>query len=177
MWHNIIVIDTETGGLDPDTDTILQVALVASEDRELVVNVRDDTGQRHPDAMAVHKIDWEDHVKTALSPQDAADAILFFLEGLNLEGRPVFAGHNVGFDVAFIRRLFRLGCRPSPVSWHRTLDTHTMLFEGYFRGVLPASACSSSGAFTHFGIPVEDRHSALGDARATRGLLWTLMHP
>jgi DNA polymerase III epsilon subunit-like protein len=83
-------------------------------------------------------------------------------------------GHNVGFDVAFLRKLAFLGGRNEITAIsHRALDTHTMLYLLHLKGRVPPSALSSDGAFEYFGIRVPDneRHTALGDALATRELV------
>jgi DNA polymerase-3 subunit epsilon len=51
-----------------------------------------------------------------------------------------------------------------------------MLYLLYLKGILPSSALSSDGAFGYFGIkvPEGDRHTALGDALATRELVLRL---
>jgi DNA polymerase III epsilon subunit-like protein len=84
----------------------------------------------------------------------------------------------VAFDLAFTRRLYRLADRSLPDFFgHRTLDTHTLLWALRSVGRLPVHVIGSDAAFAHFGIEPapEDRHTALGDARATRALLDALL--
>jgi hypothetical protein len=73
-------------------------------------------------------------------------------------------GHNVGFDIGFLRKLAFLSDKDEiDLISRRAIDTHTMLYLLYARGDLPRSALSSDGAFAHFGIDIEvkSRHTAL----------------
>ena len=60
---------------------------------------------------------------------------------------------------------------------HRSIDTHTLLWTLASLGMVPPSACSSDGAFGHYKVspPKELRHTALGDALATRDLLEAIL--
>jgi DNA polymerase III epsilon subunit-like protein len=60
---------------------------------------------------------------------------------------------------------------------HRTVDTHSLMWALVVRGRLPPTVRGSDAAFAHFGIaPDPDaRHTALGDALATRELLLRLI--
>jgi DNA polymerase III subunit epsilon len=87
-------------------------------------------------------------------------------------------GHNIGFDVAFLRKLAFEGGREQLAGIsHRALDTHTLLYVLALENRIPVSATKSDGAFRHFGIqvPPSKRHTALEDARATRALLLAIL--
>ena len=96
----------------------------------------------------------------------------------SLETRLTVVGHNVGFDVAFLRQLaFQAGLNEVPLISHRVIDTHTMLYLLHLSGVIPEDALSSDGAFRHFEIGPQAfaRHTALGDALATRELFMRVL--
>ena len=176
---SVIVIDTETGGLDPLKNAVLQVAFVASKGRQIQVDVLD-AGVCEIDALAINHIDLDLHETKALSLHSAATLLFDFyceVKGCIPNGKVILGGHNTGFDIAFLRRLFRDTRIECPFSWHRTLDTHTLLFAKYARGEIPYEACNLEGALKHFGIRYEkaERHTALGDARVTRVLLEKLL--
>lgn len=179
LFDNVITIDTETGGLDPQWHAVLQVAIVASRGRELVVDIADTIGERTPKAMEVNGIDWSRHLETALSPGQAVREIEDFLAKVRATapGKLIVAGHHTAFDVGFIRRLFELAGREVPISTFRSVDTQTLLFQEFCRGKLPQEALGLSAACDHYCIQHEGRHTALGDARATRELLVRLLHP
>ena len=73
-----------------------------------------------------------------------------------------------------MKRLYRVAERPWPTRLsHRVIDTHSLLWFSAQNGLIPVEACSSDGAFSYFTCepPSHLRHSALGDAIATKHLL------
>lgn len=173
----LVVIDTETGGLDPETDALLSVGLVEWCDgallrkREILI---DASGLRcDPKALEVNGIDLETHHAYSISRDEAASAIQEFCLPM---GRPFVCGHNVQFDIGFTRRLFTPEALRRTFS-HRVIDTLQIL--GYLghAGVLPEGIGKLDQAMRHFGItmPEGKRHSALADAVATAELYTKLL--
>jgi DNA polymerase III epsilon subunit-like protein len=179
----LLVIDTETGGLDPQRHSLLSVGLVLWESGTLGAEdefyVREPEIHCDPEAMAVNGLDVHFLESVGLVPQDAVERLENFLDrNFPVSRQPVLvAGHNVAFDVAFVRRLYRLAGRPGPRFSHRLLDTAGILRFLAIAGRLPDGVIDSSSAFKHFGIDFgsEKRHSALADARATAKLLTRLI--
>jgi DNA polymerase-3 subunit epsilon len=95
-----IVFDTETTGLDPASDRIIEIGGVELENRF-------PTGRRfhhyihpgnvpiHPDAQAVHGIRMEDLAGKPVFAE-IADEFLSFVDGARL------VAHNAGFDMGFV---------------------------------------------------------------------------
>lgn len=183
----LLVIDTETGGIDPERYSILSVGLVVWEDgslgAELEVLIAEPDFVVSPRALEVNRIDLVAHSKHALAPGAAMGAIEAFLDdhfaGERARGEKiVLAGHNIGFDVGFLRRLCRLaGVDFETLFSHRILDTASILRFLALAGRLPEGSAASSNAFAAFKIPLSEneRHTALGDARATALLLTALV--
>lgn len=179
----LVIIDTETGGLDPSTHSLLSIALVSLDgQRRLECFVKESEVVTDPRAMEVNGIDLDWLKIHGLSPQEACEQVHAFLqeEVERAGGRPVlFVGHNVAFDLAFFKRLYRLigHTTDHPFVSHRSLDTHTLLWALAAQSVIPMHACGSDGAFEHYQVspPPELRHTALGDAIATQALFWSLM--
>lgn len=167
----VLVVDTETGGVDPLTTSLLSVAFV-SRTSELSFYVKEPRIRVTPEAMAINKIDLRTVRAEGLTITEACNRINAYLEQLaETEGVTHLTGHNVGFDVGYLKRLYRLAKQPFPKSLgYRTVDTHSVLWSMWQLGLIPYSATKSDGAFKHFEVMTEDdpaRHTALGDARAT----------
>lgn len=175
LTERIVVLDTETSGLDPDKHSLLSIGLVDWSGRkqtEIFVNEGEIVAD--PASMAVNGIDLDFIRERGVTPKSAVRKVEKFLHKMGL-GRPLMiCGHNVAFDLAFMRRLYRMAGRDVPREFsHRSVDTHALLWALAAQGKVPREARSSEGAFTHFGVspPPDKRHTALGDAIATRDLL------
>ncbi|EXI78199.1 MAG: DNA polymerase III subunit epsilon [Candidatus Accumulibacter appositus] len=174
--RDLVAIDVETSGTNPFRHDVLAVGLVPLN-RELpsaLVYVRPGATEWNDFARQNFErfsSEWE---AGALVPHEACDAIEAYLAE-TFGGRTATPiGHNVGFDLAFLRRLAFLGGREQLDGLsHRAIDTHTLLYLLTVQGKIPEDAITSDGAFRYFGITVADRlrHTALGDATATSELV------
>lgn len=173
--NRILVIDTETGGLNPNHHSILSLGFVTwDQEQQQEFFIVEDPLITNPHSMEINKIDLDWLRSHGTSPTDVCDQIDQFLSSVKVQRPLMIAGHNVSFDLAFVRRLYHLANRPIPSDLsHRSLDTHTLLWMLAYMKKIPWSACSSDGAFQFFDVapPVHLRHTALGDAIATRHLL------
>lgn len=183
----LLVIDTETGGIDPDRHSLLSIAAVVWEDGAL--NAEFEVLVAEPDltvtarALEINRIDLVLHSRKAVMPVEAMARLETFLneqfQHERAQGeRIVLAGHNIGFDVGFLKRLCRMaGVDFESLFSHRVLDTASILRFLSLAGRVPESATTSSNAFAAFNISIKDseRHTALGDARATAALLAALV--
>ena len=175
---NVLVIDTETGGLDPDVNAIFSVALVTQRS-SIELKIRDLGGVADAEALQVNKISVAAHNENALSPGIAVNRIHAWLDifaGEDLKDWTI-AGHNVGFDLAFMARLYRIAQVPLPRIFrpYKVVDTSTLMWALRTKGLLPEGLKSADAAFAYFGIEVSGRHTALGDAQATYTLLTELL--
>lgn len=173
-FEDLVVVDVETSGINPFKHQILSLALVPIDRAKptLELYIREGEPEWQDVAAAYFRNSLATWRNEGRSPKAACDALVRHIESA-FEGPVTMVGHNVGFDVAFLRQLAsRAGLDQLPLISHRALDTHTILFLLYARGIIPRGALSSSGAFAHFGIGLEPgtRHTALGDALATREL-------
>jgi DNA polymerase III epsilon subunit-like protein len=184
MTQPLLFIDTETGGLDPRRHSLLSVGLVVGDGprvaNSLEVLIRHDPFQVSAEGMKVNRIDLVQHAAMALEPEMALGVLNVFLEQhFPHRCKPVvLAGHNVGFDQAFLGAFLEgLGHHLEPRFSHRTVDTHAIAAALREAGRLPLENLGSSSLFEHFGIQVAEdkRHTALGDALATFELYWKLV--
>jgi DNA polymerase III subunit epsilon len=181
MPDRLLFIDTETGGLDPGNHSLLSLAMVIWEDREILdsmeVLINDGVLSVTEEGLSVNKIDIEKHKQSAVSSSQAMDEILLFIrKHFPQQSKITLAGHNVHFDAAFLRSFFSANNKDfSEFFSHRIIDTSSILYYLYLAGHIKQKAISSDDAFALFDIKVEGRHTALGDAMATAKLFTRLL--
>lgn len=154
------IIDVETTGLSPKSDRVIELAVVRIDQRG---NVVDEWSTRfNPEgpvgATHIHGITQAD-VAGAPVFRDVATSIVPYIAGLPI------AAHNARFDLAFLRAEFRRAGWDVPwLPAYCTLDGSHHYLPNLDRRRL-VDCCWSAR------VPLNDAHSALGDARATAGLL------
>ena len=163
------VVDTETTGLDPKRDALVQIAALR------VVNGRarpDEVMDTYVDparpipaaATAVHGIHDHD-VTGAPSPARATATLRAFCGG------DVFVAHNAPFDLGLLRHA------TSPDAGHDwqvpVLDT--VLLSAVIWGTTADHTLDALCARLGVVIPPEVRHTAMGDAQATAKALTKLI--
>ncbi|RYF54952.1 MAG: hypothetical protein EOO27_22360, partial [Comamonadaceae bacterium] len=154
------VIDVETTGLSPKSDRIVELAVVRIDQRGDVVdewstrfNPEGPVGATH-----IHGITQAD-VASAPLFRELASHIVPYIAGLPI------AAHNARFDLAFLRAEFRRAGWDVPwLAAYCTLDGSHHYMPNLSRRRL-VDCCWRAR------VPLNDAHSALGDARATAGLL------
>jgi DNA polymerase-3 subunit epsilon len=187
MKNKILFLDTETGGLNPARHDLLSVGLVVWEDENIAAEkeilLKGSPGRVTEEAMAVNRIDLERHNRLALSKPKAVEEIIRFVDEYFEEKPVIVAGHNVGFDMAFLRQLFeKQGVSFGKYFSHRHIDTSSILqyigIQRNYSNKEIQSFSSSDKAFRNFGVHIEPevRHTALADAAATAQLFTQLIH-
>ena len=170
--------DTETGGLNPETDALLSIGLVDWQDgailREEELCIDPEGLACTPRALEVNGIDLDTHLAYSIPRAEAARRIQAFCQPM---GRPWIAGHNVAFDIGFVRRLFDPIVFGATFS-HRTIDTMQVLAYLGHAGVMSSGIGRLDQAMDYFGItmPAGKRHTALADARATAEVYTALLN-
>src|SRR5438067_2269359 len=113
----LLVLDTETGGLDPLVHSLLTIGLVVWEDGKITAS--DEFSVCEPeivterDALLVNRVDPRSVHASGLDPKDAIERLeRFILAHFSETDEVVLSGHNVSFDVQFLRRLYRIARRP-----------------------------------------------------------------
>lgn len=178
----VIFIDTETGGTDPQKHSLLSVGLVAwTKDQGIIdsceILLKSEKYKCTKEAIKINKFKIEHHESIAVSHKDAITAIRnFCVKNTGKTKEIQIAGHNIQFDVAFLKLLFAEQNRNfSRLFSHRMIDTFSILKFLVDSEKIALDPISSANAFKVFKINVEQRHSALGDAVATAKLYEALM--
>jgi DNA polymerase-3 subunit epsilon len=115
-----IIFDTETTGLDPREDRVIEIGGIELDNRfptgrTFHVFINAQGRPVHPDALAVHGISDAD-LADKPTFTGIVDEFLAFIDGARL------VAHNATFDISFINAEFeRLG--HSPISLERVVDS------------------------------------------------------
>ncbi len=156
---DVVVLDTETTGLDVRKDRIVQIGAVRMEGVEVHPERRFERlvapGIPVPEvSRRVHGL-GDDDLRDAASFAEVGPALLEFI------GDAVVVGHSIHFDLAVLRHeADRHG-----IAWRepRSLDVALMV-AGLDREMIDTSLDSLA---LGLGVPIEGRHTAIGDAIAT----------
>ena len=167
----LIFTDTETGGLDPATSDLLTVAFIATDGEEVLetLELAVVASRVTPSAMAINRIDLDQHNAKALAPAEAVATMAAFLARHPGEGqKAILAGHNVSFDKGFLAALFdKAQVDFRALVSHHTLDTVSLaLYMGITGHAKPASY-SLGPCLEAWGLSFKgEAHTAMADAQA-----------
>lgn len=163
-----VVFDTETTGLSPETDAVVQLGAVRIVNGRIVegeiLNTFVNPGRSIPPASTrIHQV----------TDADVADAPDFIVAGRRFHAftrHAVLVAHNAPFDVAFLRRFEK----QMDVEWDNPI-LDTVLLSAIIFGVTEPHSLDALCERLDILMPPEIRHTALGDARATAEALIKLI--
>lgn len=158
-----VICDIEATGLDEDCD-LIEIALITFQDDKVVEVYETLVNPLRPIPEYISNLTMISNrdLETAPKFYDVADAIRMRLEGA------VFVSHNTEFDLGLLRKKYREMGQELKVKNFCTLKVAQHEIPGLRNYNLDA-LCS------FFGIKIEDRHRAIGDAKATLGLFKELL--
>lgn len=186
-----VVVDVETGGLNPATDAVLQIAAVIlrmGEDGRIAPVATHTThveafegANLDPKSLEFNGID-PDHPLRMAVPEAEALRQMFrpVREEIRAVGcnRAVLVGHNAWFDLGFLNAAVeRCGIKRNPFHPFSSFDTATLGGLAYGQTVL-ARAVKAAG----LGWDPREAHSAIYDAEKTAELFceivnrWDALH-
>lgn len=175
----LVIIDTETTGINPALHDVWEVAFVPLDDKKPTFqscielpenNVFGDEAKKLFNKSVMR---WRNNQNQISDVYQSIEAYLVD----NFSSEVTLIGWNVGFDAQMLKRLAFLAGSEKQGSMYanlsyRTIDLHSMLWTLQDVNIVPSTVLSSSAAFKHFGVEPSDkeRHTALGDAIATKQL-------
>ena len=172
----LLVIDVETTGLHPDRNQVLSVGVVVVNryllktfEMEYKVNLDNPfevLRAEYRRAQKVHGISTRD----ALFGGEPLEDVVYYLETLAKQyPDALIAGNNVGFDYAFVKRMFEMVDKKCPFDYH--LVDLTGLAAVHLGIVSLAKIMDALG----IDKSKYTKHSAIGDAEATADALIALL--
>ncbi len=178
-----VVVDVETGGFNPTTDALLELAAVAVEMSPLG-ELRPGTTFRYhvqpfhgsridPASLAVNGIDPHHPLRPAMPEKEALTQLFREVRKAVRDNdctRAVLVGHNAAFDLAFLNAaVARTDVKRNPFHPFSCFDTATLGGVAYGQTVL-ARAVTAAGLTWD----PEAAHSAIYDAERTAALFCTI---
>ncbi len=186
-----VVVDVETGGVDPERSALLEMCVVLMDINEegLITPASRffehilpfENSQLDPESLAFNHIDPWQPLRFALDEKEALKRLFAPINAALKQSRcqrAVLVGHNAWFDLLFVKAAaIRVGIK-LPFHAFTCFDTATLAGLMYGQTVL-AKAMKAAG------IPfdVKEAHSAIYDAEKTAELFctivngWRGMHP
>lgn len=168
-----VVLDTETTGLDPKNDHILSFGAIKIKEYKMKVDsgieIYLDAPKGKKEAVQVHEILYHPKV---YSKSDFAKEVLAYL------GADIIVGHHIGFDLLMLEKTLKpFGFKTFHNPTLDTLHLSLRLEKGpnYDISIEKPGEHSLDNLCQKYGIPLDDRHTAAGDAFLTAQLLMKLL--
>lgn len=177
IGDRLLFVDTETGGIDPNKHSLLSIGLAVWKSSKEIIDsteilIKHNNYVVTSTARRINKFDEPTHERCAVEPKEAISTMLNFCRSyFDKELLIPLAGHNTQFDVAYLKVFLKSNNRSyNDLFSHRIIDTYTLIRSLYYAGKIKKDISSSAQAFSYFGITVDGRHTAQGDALATAKL-------
>ena len=178
LIDQVVAVDTETSGPDLFQHKLLTVAFIPVDDksprRDFAVKYKNPLvwGGRGREFFQQYSKHYE---MTAVPPIQFCDDISDYVGSIN-QGTIYLLGHNVSFDNYFLRKVFFEAGRtfPAKIS-HRTIDTHSLLFEKCCLKLLDQKYLASDEAISLVSTELTGRHTAAYDAEFALKLFQKLL--
>ncbi len=175
MASRLVVLDTETTGLDAKTDNIIQIGAVAIQNGEIIIAdsfeclVRSDHAGSD-ESIGIHGLRPSD-VQNGLEISDVLLPLLQYIGG------DVIVGHHISFDRKILS--FNLRKHHRAQIYNRCIDTARMAVRLEHPGKQPEEInwkdYSLDALCDRYNIRRTDRHTAAGDAFITAQLFLILL--
>ncbi|MCI8446179.1 MAG: 3'-5' exonuclease [Bacilli bacterium] len=172
----------ESGGLDDSKHSLLGLGFVVYVNNKIVdemeIFIKKENYCVEKEAMKVNKIDLNWLKQYGITEKEALLEIKQFLNKHFPKERALLGGHNIYFDIAFLKKLYHENNQDfSKYFQHRTIDTCFIMKFLYFCGKLPKEVQSLTSASNYFKIELNEkkRHETLYDAELTAKVFTKLM--
>lgn len=168
-----VVLDTETTGLDPKKDDILSFGAIKVGGYKMSVDsgmeIYLEAPKRNKESVQIHEI---------LNYNEVFPRADFARDFLAYIGSDILVGHHIGFDLLMLEKTmkpFGFNKFQNPVI--DTLHLSQRLEKGpnYDLALGKPGEYSLDSLCQKYGIPLDDRHTAAGDAFLTAQLLMKLL--
>ena len=162
--HKYVVFDLETTGFSPEKNRIIEFGAVKVENGKITGRFSEFVNPGIPIPYRITQLTGitDDMVIDADPIEKVLPGFLEFSEGC------VLVGHNVGFDIGFVRENCRRLGYDCPFTTMDTLGISRALLPGHAKYTLDAVA-------KILGVSLENHHRAVDDAECTAGIFRKLL--
>ena len=159
-----VVLDTETTGLRPGGDRVIEVAGIRLRGGEVLDSFSSlvNPGRRIPPFIVQFTGITQEMVAKAPTSEKVFREFQHFVDGA------IIVGHNVGFDIGFLAYEMQLLGQAFPIDGLDTIPLARRFLPGLRRFKLDLVA-------QHLKIPAANRHRAMGDAKVTAAVFLRLV--
>ena len=168
LWERYIAFDTETTGLNPENDRVVELGAVVFENGVPASSFQTyvNPGIRIPPEVSALNHITNEMLQAAPAEKDIYPELLEFL-GDAAAGKTVICGHVAAFDLSFLcRTLDRLGIE----AYFRFVDTRQLAVQ------IPGLEHHSLAAVAeYFDVPHKNAHHAEEDALTSGRILQKMM--
>lgn len=171
--NNLVIIDTETGGLSPREHSLLTIGMVFVKDGEIRHKkewfVKHDVYNVSAKAMEINGINLVEHDRKAQPIEDIRKEFHRIMEEIYPISKPSVVGHNISFDIGFVHEQFMEKRIFEGYVTHRNIDTAGIARFLIDAGIIKMTKADLTSLIKYYldGSPSEDRHTALYDAEKT----------
>jgi len=183
MIKRISWIDTETTGLNPEYNAVVQIASLIEQDGELIeeseFKMRPHAGAAIDDKALYMNGRTRDEISKWPSPMEGKykfkKSLERYIHPRDPEDKLFIAGYNIGFDVNMLDSLFKRCGDPYCMSFFFScfIDVRTTVGEYFLESDITLRKYRLKDVCAHFGIDFKP-HDAMEDIQATRKLYYML---
>ncbi len=172
-----VFLDFETGGLNPEVHSPLQLAVMFVKNNDFETAVAEEMYVKledyvlTPKAMEINGLDLQEIYSKGKTPREIVQ--IFKNAREVAKEKLVIVGQNVNFDINFLKALFKLANCEKDFSYvfsYRSIDLQSILFFLNDTKVqdLPDDRVNLDTAMEFYNVPIpKDRHTALADIIST----------
>ena len=177
-----LVIDTETTGLSHNFNQVLTVGMLLIDINKNKLSFIDSNHLRvkHEKynvsgiALKINKINLIEHNKIGVFPNIACNEINSFVKRNDISDVPLI-GHNIGFDLRFLRELYRQNQKKFLLDLE-IIDTRDLWINLRNKGVVPSHLNGRLRTVAeHFDVDYENAHDALADCQITAKVFYKML--
>lgn len=180
MKRKVLVIDTETGGISAERNSILSIGACVWHDGAIEkewttlidegdIQVDQDVVPPAKKAFEVNNLSLELIERDGRNPYETVTVLEEMLAQCDMRKDVQIVAHNAAFDFAFLERLYRLAGKDVRDRFSRRLlctQTGALMLQEAGLVNLPGGSSSLENLCKLWSIPLIKHHDALTDARA-----------